>query len=360
MSGNGIPLRPDLGATIRRERRAIERSLAGCVLAKIHNARPIQFVERQWSDDSRAAILTRAAVSPDSTTGSASALSVARVSPLLLIAPPSAAAKLFDRALKVDLTGIAQVNVPHVAAHPAPLFVGEGEPIPVVQAATSGAVIGPAHKLAFIIGITNELDEATPETASVVLGRLMGEAAAKSLDAYVFDANPADATRPAGLLNGVTQLSAAVNQATTLDQISAGIGLFAQAFSDAGINSDNMCLITSPRSAWQFLLTRGFQTLPSPVLMSPAITPGTVIAVVPEAIGSGYASTPEVEVAKMHAVHFDDTIPQQIGTPGSPNVIATPTRSFFQQDMLAVKLRVKCAWASLQPGAVQFMTGILW
>jgi hypothetical protein len=92
------------------------------------------------------------------------------VSPLLLVAPSSAAAKLFDRALKVDLSGISQVNVPHVANHPTPLFVGEVAPIPVVQAATGGTVIEPANKLSFIISVTRELDEATPETASVVLG----------------------------------------------------------------------------------------------------------------------------------------------------------------------------------------------
>ena len=94
--------------------------------------------------------------------------------------------------------------------------------------------------------------------------------------------------------------------------------------------------------------------------MSPTITPGTVIAVVPEAIGSGYAGVPEVETSKQGTIHFEDTAPQRIGAVGSPNVVAAPTRSFFQQDMLGVKLGVKCAWASLQPGAVQFMTGILW
>ena len=104
----------------------------------------------------------------------------------------------------------------------------------------------------------------------------------------------------------------------------------------------------------------GFQALPLPVLMSPVIPAGTVIAVAPEAIGSGYGGTPEVEVSKTPAAHFDDTSPQPIGTPGSPNVVAAPTRSLWQQDMLGIKLRMRCAWASLQRGAVQFMTATKW
>src|SRR5262249_45091456 len=129
---------------------------------------------------------------------------------LLLLAPGSAAAQLFARCLQVDLEGVLQVSVPHVATHPLPIFVAEGGPTPVVQPSLAKVIVGPARKLSFIVGLTRELDEATRETGAVVLGRLLGEAAAKSLDTYAFDAQPADATRPAGLLNGVTPLVSTV------------------------------------------------------------------------------------------------------------------------------------------------------
>jgi hypothetical protein len=76
---------------------------------------------------------------------------------LLLIAPPSAAAKLFARGMQLDFAGVLQYLVPHVSTHPVPLFVAEGAPIPVVQGATSKATVGPVKKLAFAFAISNAI-----------------------------------------------------------------------------------------------------------------------------------------------------------------------------------------------------------
>jgi hypothetical protein len=121
-----------------------------------------------------------------------------------------------------------------------------------------------------------------------------------------------------------------------------------------------MILICNPVEAWALRMVRGFEAMPLPVLMSPAIAAGTVIACIPSAIASGYDGAPQIEVSKNATVHFEDTTPAAIGTPGSPNIVAAPTRSLLQQELIGVKLRVKCAWASLQPGAVNFMTGVKW
>lgn len=337
------------------------RALAALVLAKRNGVLPIDFVEREWPDDHHAAWLTRSAVVPDSTTGSASALAPTRVATLLLIAPPSAAAKLFSRGMQLDFTGVLQYLVPHVGTHPVPLFVAEGAPIPFVQGSTAKAQVGPVKKLAFGFAISRELDESTPDSVAAILGRMLAESAAKSLDQYVFDAQPADATRPAGLLNGVSGLSSntTVGQ-SSIECIAADISTFAGAFNAANINSENMVLICNPVEGWSIRMVRGFETMPLPVLMSPAIPGGQVIAVIPEAIASGYDGAPQIEVSKNATVHFEDTTPAQIGTVGTPNVVAAPTRSLLQQELIGVKLRVKCAWASLQPGAVQYMTGVRW
>jgi len=338
------------------------RALAALVLAKRDGVMPVDFVEREWPDDHHAHWLTRSAVVPEFTTGSASALAPTRVATLLLIAPPSAAAKLFARGMQLDFAGVLQYLVPHVSTHPVPLFGAEGAPIPVVQGATSKATVGPVKKLAFAFAITRELDESTPDSAAAILGRMLAESAAKSLDQYVFDAQPADATRPAGLLNGVTPLTAS-NASIPFEAATADIAAFAGAFSDAMINPENMIIITNPRQAWNLLMSRGFQTLGLPILQSPAIPAGTIIAVVPEAIASGYDGAPQIEVSKQATVQFEDTTPQQIGTvnpsPPPPTLVAAPTRSLLQH-MIGVKVRVRCAWASLQPGAVQFMTGVKW
>jgi hypothetical protein len=350
-----FPLRPDAGELVRRDAQSISRMLAGCVLSKIHGGSPESVVRRAWPDDSRAQLFTRAAVNPTDTT--ATAITATKTSPLLLIAPSSAAARLFEKCLRLDLGGVLSYSVPHAATHPLPLFVAEGAPFPFVQPSTAKATLGPARKLGFGIAITRELEEASPDSAAAILARLLGESAAKALDQYVFDAVAADATRPAGLLNGVTPLTASTST-SVLDAIAADIGTFASAISAAGINPENMILVCNPKEGFVLRMTGGYEAPAINVFMTPSVASGTVIAVVPEAIASGYDGLPEVETSKQASVHFEDTSPQPIV--GTGGVVASPVRSLFQPEMIGVKVRLRCAWASLQPGAVQFMTSVKW
>jgi hypothetical protein len=240
-----------------------------------------------------------------------------------------------------------------------PLDRAEGGAIPVVQSGLGSTTVGPTRKMAFIVPLTRELNEAVPETGAVILGRLLSESAALSLDAHVFDNVAADPTRPAGLLYGVSGLTPATPGTIGVDTIASDIGTMAQAFSDARVNPTNMVLICAPREATKLLLTRGYQTLPFTVLVSPALTSGTVIACVPEAIASGYSGDPEIDLTKNATLHYEDTSPLPIvGT--SPATVANPVHSTFQDDSLAVRCKVRCCWASCQPGAVQYMTGVQW
>jgi hypothetical protein len=352
-NGRPIPLRLDADELVRRDRLSLHRALAGAVLGKLADQPPEKIVRRAWPDDTKASWLTRAPVSPMDTTGT-SALTATRVSDLLLIAPGSAAAQLFDRCLRLNFDGVLQYLVPHVATHPLPLFIPEGGIIPTVQAATASTTVGPVRKLAFIVGLTRELENATPEGAAIILGRLLAESAAKGLDAAVFDNNAASTSRPAGLLYGVTPLVSTA-AGSGLDAAATDVAKLAGAFADAGINPQNMILATHPMQAWQLMMLRAFPDLPLPVLQSPAIPKATVIAVVPEAITSGFDGVPETEVVRQPDIvlNLDDTSPQPPGTTGR-------TISTFQQDMLVVKLRTKCTWSSLQPGAVQFLQSVNW
>jgi hypothetical protein len=345
-----IPLRPDPGAIRSDTYRAFHRSLAGHALGRIYGQSPESIVRKAWPDDARTAVMTRAAVSPTDTTSGA-ALTATKVSPLLLVAPQSAAARLFENCTQLDFTGVLQFFVPHVGTHPVPLWVAEGAVIPFVQPSTGKATVGPVRKLAFGLAVTDELNEATPETATVVLGRLLGESAAKALDASVFDATAADATRPAGLLNGVTPLTAQTGPGG-IDTIAADLATLAGAISDAGMGADNLTIVANAREATKLRLLRG-PVFEFQLLSSPAVAAGTVIALVPSAIATGTEGLPEIETSKHPEVHFEDTSPQPV--PAAPS-----TRSLFQQAMLGVKVRVRCAWGVLQPGAVQFMTSVKW
>jgi hypothetical protein len=360
MARNGIPLKFDSVATQRAEARSLWRATAACAKARMTGEREIAYAQRVFGHDDRAIAITKAAVAPHSTSDSASALSITRVSPLLTIAPQSAAARLFAQCDSFDLTGISTVTVPYPVSFPVGLFVAEGSPIPIPQGVTGNSVLGPTRKLSFICVVSRELDEMVPETASVVIGRLMGQSAGRSLDAAVFDSNAATTIRPAGLLHGLTPIGGTTGAATISDAISGDIALLAQGFSDSNIDFQNMILITNTASYLKYATSRGFQELPVPCLPSMTVPGGTIVGVVPEGVGTGFSGTPEIETSRIATAHFDDTTPLAIGTAGAPPTVAAPTRSFFQSDLLGIKLRLKTAWSVLQPGSVQVITGATW
>jgi hypothetical protein len=350
------PLVPEDLSNGHAASRALFRSLAARVLSKIHGGAPERLARVAWPNDRDVELITRGAVTPTDTTAP---FLRTRVTDLLLgLAPGSAATQLFARAMRLDFDGVLQYQVPHVGTRPVPLFVGEGRPIPVSQAALASSLVGPTKKLSFITTLTRELEAATPEVLSVILGRLLGESAAKALDAAVFDAGAADTTRPAGLLNGVVALTPAATGGTAIDTAANDIAAFATAFSTAGINSANMVLIAHPAQAWKLRLIIGYQTIEFVVLPSIGVPAGTVVAAIPEAIASGYEGTPEIEISDIPTLHFDASVPAEIVT--AAGVVASPTMSTFQQDIVAIKVRTKCAWASVQPGAVQFMSAVNW
>jgi hypothetical protein len=280
------------------------------------------------------------------------------VANLLLVAPGSAAAQLFDRCMKLDFTGVYQINVPYAGAHATPTFVGEGLPINVVRTLTASTTVGPVKKFGFITSATRELLDASPENVAALLGKLLGEAAAKSLDSAVFGATAADATRPAGLLAGVTALPTPTTGATVADSAAGDIAQFAEAMATAFINPDNMIIVTSPFSAMNLRMAVGYQTPPLPILMSPAVAKGTVIAIAPEAVAVGYEGAPEIIVTEHPPMHMDDAAAQELVTSGG--VVASPVMSPFQKYMVALRLMVRATWQAVQPGAVQFLTGAKW
>jgi hypothetical protein len=97
-----------------------------------------------------------------------------------------------------------------------PAFVAEGAPAPFIQLPGGSTVLGPAHKVLVVAGISRELNESLPETAVAVVGRALADACNAIVDKTAFDTNASASSRPAGLLYNVTPLTptAAAGQAT--------------------------------------------------------------------------------------------------------------------------------------------------
>jgi hypothetical protein len=136
------------------------------------------------------------------------------------------------------------------------------------------------------------------------------------------------------------------------------LALLASTISRHGISTDDLIYITTASIATKI------RTLAGPffadvVMSSAAIPDGEIIAIIPEALATGYAGEVQVETSIAATLHFESATPLPIATVGTPNVIAAPVHSGWQEYLILVKLRGRMCWACQQNG-IAFMTGVAW
>ncbi len=83
------------------------------------------------------------------------------------------------------------------------------------------------------------------------------------------------------------------------------------------------------------------------------------LAVDPTAFVAAFGTDPEITASNEATVHLEDSAPAQIGTAGTPNVVAAPTLSAFHVESIAVRCIVDAAWALRAP-AIAYTTGVSW
>ena len=315
-------------------------------------------VERLYA--SRSESVLKAAVAPaDSTTAAwAGNLAGSRTGTFLRsLRDRSAAAQLLARAPRFNLSGVATITLPKLTADfPAPTWVAEGGAIPVARGTFGTTVLGPPKKLAALSALTNELATYSAEDAEQIVTELMNDSAAKALDASIFSTAAASSVQPAGILNGVSPITAT---AAGTAAMSKDIGNLVGAIADAGGGRD-ILFFANPRQAIALQLgaASGFDT--SRVIATTVLTAGTIVAVDAAAFASGFGSDPKVDVSENAAVHFEDTTPLAISTAGTPNTIAAPVRSAYQTDTHILRLILPATWVTRLTGAVQYITGANW
>jgi hypothetical protein len=332
---------------------SFKRAIAAAALATIRKSSSAEAVLRaSWPRDEHAMLLLRSPQHPLSTTDY---WSYDQIGAFRSLAPGSGALKLFDSGIKLDLAGLTSIRIPRVGAlPPQPVFVAEGAPAPAVQFTTAATTLGPARKILVLSGVTRELNESTPDTAATVIGTVLADATNASIDLVAFDTNPADATRPAGLLHNVTS----VPPSTITDPymaLAADAGNLAAAIGAARIDPSNLIYVAGPREA-VILQMRGGD-LSNRVIMTLGLPPKTVAAFAPSAVYSGYRDLPSIETRTSAAIHMESATPAEIVS--TPGVVAAPDRSFFQTEVIAIKVRAWCAWA-VAAGGVAVVNSINW
>lgn len=349
--GKGISLRPDPTAMVAAERRSWHRAIAAHCLAVSRRADPARILKSAWPNDARAQMIARGAVTPTTTAG------VWTYDPVIAyrsLAPSSAALRLFELGLALNLVGASTIRIPSTAPLPVqPVFVGEGLPTPNVQWSFSSTVLGPARKILMMAAVTGELNDATPETAVAVIGRVLADVANRDIDATAFGTAAADAVKPAGLLHGLTPLTAAT---AGPDAMAEDLGALAGAIGAAGIDASNVVYVAGPREA-TIIKVKASIKFDNSVLTTLGLPAKTVACFAPAGVASGYQDAPAIETSNEAVFHLEDTTPADIASAGG--VLADPVKSMFQTDLIAIRVRANCAWVCAT-GAAQVISAVNW
>ena len=340
------------GGEARAILRSITASAVAATLEKSTMKSPLAICRELFRGDERAAFyLSKAAKTPTMTSDYPTLTSQTL---LPAIAPASAAVRLFALATQVNLDGVTQVRLPGIVNPPPAVFVPEGAPAPALRFSIGGPTVGPARKILLMASVSGELQYASGDTASAIVGRALAEAATKGLDAVVFGNAAADSKQPGGLRYGVTPLAASAGSG--MEAAATDIGKAVAAIASAGIDGTDAVVVAPPDLAVKLALLAG-PRFTNTVIGSVTLPAGTVMVVAPVAIASGYAGTPEIATSIDVAIHYEDTAPLPIVD--GAGTVAVPVRSAFQEDLLVVKVRLRAAWAAL-PGAVQVLQNVNW
>ncbi|MGH0257049.1 phage major capsid protein [Sinorhizobium meliloti] len=262
---------------------------------------------------------------------------------------PLALSRLAALGRTISLAGISTLKIPYRP----PLdtgggWVAEGEPIPVDSLDFGEVVISPRKAAAISIFSAELKKRATPDIEMLMDSALRTDIAA-IVDAALLDDQPASALRPAGLRFNVTPVTASA-ATDPLAAMRADLAKLAGEIVAGGGTSP--VFIVNPVQAVSPAFLPSFAY---PVVDTAAIDPGTVIAVDGPSFIAG-SGTAVVDASKDAILHEDTaSAPIVSGTPAT----ASPTRSLWQTDTLAVRVILETSWG-IPAGRVAWMEAVKW
>jgi hypothetical protein len=178
--------------------------------------------------------------------------------------------------------------------------------------------------------------------------------------------------RPAGLLNGVTPITATA-AGTATEKMIADFKLLLGALTAAGSDGSNIVVLVNPAQAlsMNFAMTTtgdflfggtegAGQRFGVSIIPSATVAAGRVIAIDADEFATATGDTPRFAVSNEATLHEEDTTPLAIGTTGSPATVAAPARSLFQTDSIAIRLSLHVSWAMRRTGMVQTIASVGW
>ncbi len=292
---------------------------------------------------------------------------------MALLMPKSIYPRLAAKGLNLSFGRAGKIIVPARSRTPtlAGSFVGEGMAIPVRQGAFTSQSYTP-KKMAVITVWTKEMDEHSIPAIEGVLREAVQEDTAIAIDSVLLDANPATVIRPAGILNGIAALPATAGGG--LPAIIGDIKQLVGALTTATYgNVRTPVLLMNPVD----LLSAGLVSATNtgifpfkdeiargtlaniPIIDSATVPAKTMILQDAADFVTMQGDSMRFEISDQATLHMEDTTPLDL-VAGSPGTVASPQRSLFQTDSLALRMILPMNWGIRRAGTLAWTNNVTW
>jgi HK97 family phage prohead protease/HK97 family phage major capsid protein len=291
-----------------------------------------------------------------------------------LLFPQAILTRLAGRGLALSFGRAGRIIIPTRSRTPtiAGSFVGEGLAIPVRQGAFTTQTLVP-KKLAVISVWTKEMDDHSIPAIEGLIREAIQQDTSVAIDTVLLDANPATVIRPAGLLNGVaaTTATAGGGLAALIGDIKALISAlttstYGNLRSPVWLMNPSDVLSATLASAVNTGIfpfrdeVRGGALNTIPIIDSATVPAKTMILIDAADFVVAGGEAPRLEISDQATLHMEDTAPADLVGPGSPGVVASPQRSLFQTDSLALRMLLPLNWLQRRAGTVAWTSSVTW
>lgn len=355
------------------------RALTAGLIAHATKRAVDDILREQYGDEETrivaGALVTRAATVPATTTLTGWAAELVQTSVVDYIStlmPDTVFPRLVNYGGRYSFGRNGILVLPGRAATPtvAGAFVAEGAPIPVKQAAFTSVTMTP-KKMGVISSFTRQiLEHSTPEIQGLIQ-EAMQEDTSVVIDSTLLDNIAASAVRPAGLRAGVAGLTPTagggfnalvgdikqlVNVLVTANSLRRPVWIMnpVQAIS-ASMTQNNA-------GDFPFAADINVGRLQGFPLITSTTVPATMVILVDAAdFVSVNGDIPRYDISDQATLHYEDTNPLQLTTGAQGSAVsATPTRSLWQTDTIAIRMMLDINWSLRRTGIIAWMTAVTW
>jgi HK97 family phage major capsid protein len=341
---------------------SFEKQALVAVKAKVENMSQLAAAEALYGQDSGTYAVTKAATPEARTDVAGWAQELVRESYgsfLELLRPAALLPQLAAKGgVSLSFDNSNEVIIPFYAGSTTALagaFIGEGQSIPVKKTSFGRKTIK-SSKLGVITVATSEiLRKSTPAIEPILRDAIIRDTAAL-LDSVAFSDAAATPLSPAGLLNGVTPITAT---GVTTAEVIAALKQAITAMSNQNRTSKPVAIMTpavhlglsmtmtaTGSFVFQSELASG-RLMGMDVLVSNAAPADSIMLVDAAEVYFGLGS-PSFAVSDTASLQMDD----------APATGPALNASMFQQDMLAIRMITNSGWADVRGGSVQIVDGL--